>query len=136
MQTLPPAWQNTFDRYNAAITRRQFFRQSGTGLGVAALAALLGERAIAADATTAGAPTAPWLIAPKAKRAIYISLIGAPSQLDLFDYKPALQDRFKDDIKHRRAEQGERLTGMTTKHAKFTIATTRFKFTQHEQSGA
>jgi hypothetical protein len=37
-------------------------------------------------------------IAPKAKRAIYISLIGAPSQLDLFDYKPDLKKRFKEDL--------------------------------------
>ena len=55
--------------------------------------------AAGAASPTSPAPPAPWLIAPKARRAIYISLIGAPSQLDLFDYKPALRDRFKDDIK-------------------------------------
>ena len=49
---------------------------------MAALASLLGPSALAA-------PDEPWRIAPKAKRAIYISLIGAPSQLDLFDYKNA-----------------------------------------------
>src|SRR5688500_12363643 len=137
MHSFPPDWQNTFDAYNDAITRRQFFRRSGTGLGVAALAALLGERVMAAGGVaTASSPAAPWLIAPKAKRAIYISLIGAPSQLDLFDYKPALQNRFKDDIKDWLAEQGERLTGMTAKQAQFPVAPTRFKFAQHGQSGA
>ncbi|MCX6954362.1 MAG: DUF1501 domain-containing protein, partial [Verrucomicrobia bacterium] len=113
MHPLPPDWQATFDAYNAAITRRQFFRRTGTGLGVAALAALLGERAMAAApaaATLQTAMTEPWKIAPKAKRAIYISLIGAPSQLDLFDYKPALQGRFKEDLKGWLAGQGERLT--------------------------
>ena len=107
MHSLPPDWQNTFDAYNAALTRRQFFRKTGTGLGVAALASLLGDRMHAANsaasssaaATLHTAMTEPWKIAPKAKRAIYISLIGAPSQLDLFDHKPALQARFKEDLK-------------------------------------
>ena len=79
MTPLPPDWQNTFAAYNAALTRRQFFRRTGTGLGVAALAALMGERALGAGVGVGGsAPRAPWQIAPKAKRAIYISLIGAP----------------------------------------------------------
>jgi len=81
------------------------------------------------------AMTEPWKIAPKAKRAIYISLIGAPSQLDLFDYKPALQGRFKEDLKDYLGGQGERLTGMTAGQASFPLAPTIFKFAQHGQSG-
>jgi uncharacterized protein (DUF1501 family) len=134
MHALPPDWQNTFDRYNAAITRRQFFRRTGTGLGVAALASLLGERIMAADAVSA-ALAEPWRIAPKAKRAIYISLIGAPSQLDLFDYKPALNGRFKEDLKDWLKDQGERLTGMTSRQAQFPLAPSIFKFAQHGKSG-
>jgi uncharacterized protein (DUF1501 family) len=134
MNPLPSDWQQTFERYNDAITRRQFFRQSGTGLGAAALAALLGQRAAAADA--AAAAPAPWKIAPKAKRAIYISLIGAPSQLELFDYKPHLQTRFKEDLKDWLAGQGERLTGMTSRQAAFPLAPSIFKFGQHGQSGS
>src|SRR3982751_6627939 len=136
MHPLPLEWQNTYDAYNAAITRRQFFRKTSTGLGVAALAALLGDRVMAAgSATWQTAMTEPWKIAPKAKRAIYISLIGAPSQLDLFDYKPALQGRFKEDLKDWLAGQGERLTGMTAQQAAFPLAPTTFKFAQHGQSG-
>ena len=131
MNPLPSDWQQTFERYNDAITRRQFFRQSGTGLGAAALAALLGQRATAADAAAA-----PWKIAPKAKRAIYISLIGAPSQLELFDYKPHLQTRFKEDLKDWLAGQGERLTGMTSRQAAFPLAPSIFKFAQHGKSGS
>src|SRR5215218_1734563 len=131
---LTPEWQNTFDAYNAAITRRQFFRQSGTGLGVAALVALLSNPMLAAEGAT-NFP-APWKIAPKAKRAIYISLIGAPSQLELFDYKPALQTRFKEDLKDWLKEQGERLTGMTSKQEAFPLAPSIFKFAQHGRSGA
>ena len=138
MHPLPPDWQNTVDAYNAAITRRQFFRQTGTGLGVAALATLLGEPSVAASsaASTLGtAMTEPWKIAPKAKRAIYISLIGAPSQIDLFDYKPALQGRFKEDLKDWLTGQGERLTGMTAGQTQFPLAPTNFKFAQHGQCG-
>ena len=142
MNSLPPDWQNAFDAYNAALTRRQFFRKTTTGLGVAALASLLGERAFAADAASTSAAatlntamTEPWKIAPKAKRAIYISLIGAPSQLDLFDYKPALENRFKEDLKDWLSGQGERLTGMTAGQAAFPLAPTRFKFAQYGPSG-
>jgi uncharacterized protein (DUF1501 family) len=131
---LPPNWQDPIETYNAALTRRQFFRRSGTGLGVAALGALLGQRA-AASATVAAAMKEPWKIAPKAKRAIYISLIGAPSQLELFDYKPHLQKRFKEDLKDWLAGQGERLTGMTSKQAAFPLAPSIFKFAQHGQAG-
>jgi uncharacterized protein (DUF1501 family) len=137
MHPLPPDWLDTFASYNAAVTRRQFFRRSSMGLGVAALASMLGRQAYAA--TPNGLATVlnePWRIAPKAKRAIYISLIGAPSQLDLFDYKPALEPRFKEDLKDWLQGQGERLTGMTAKQAAFPLAPTRFKFAQHGQSGA
>ena len=79
--------------------------------------------------------TEPWKIAPKAKRAIYISLIGAPSQLDLFDYKPALKTRFREDLKSYLGNQGERLTGMTSGQASFPLAPSIFKFAQHGQSG-
>ena len=141
MKPLPPDWQVALERYNDALTRRQFFRRSGMGLGAAALAALLpeslrAETAGAAGAAAAGAPVPPWRIAPKAKRAIYISLIGAPSQLDLFDYKPALAGRFKEDLKDWLKVQGERLTGMTSRQEAFPLAPSIFKFAQHGQSGA
>jgi len=131
MTHLPPAWHDTFSAYNAAVTRRQFFRRTGTGLGVAALSSLLGSRAGAAPAVAE-----PWRLAPRAKRAIYISLIGAPSQLDLFDYKPGLEARFKEDRKDWLATQGERLTGMNARQAAFPLAPSRFKFAQHGQGGA
>jgi uncharacterized protein (DUF1501 family) len=122
---------NPIETYNSALTRRQFFRKSGTGLGFAALASLLGgPRGVGGLADLIPHT------APKAKRAIYISLIGAPSQLDLFDYKPDLRKRFKEDLKTYLAEQGERLTGMTSGQAAFPVAPTIFNFSQHGQSGA
>src|SRR5437016_12779618 len=120
---------------NSALNRRQFFRKSATGLGIAALSSLLGPRAFAASPANDKSALNPWQIAPKAKRAIYISLIGAPSQVDLFDYKPALQTRFKEDLKDWLKQQGERLTGMTAGQATFPLAPSIFKFGQHGKCG-
>src|SRR5882762_4550658 len=120
---------------NAALTRRQFFRKSATGLGVAALASLLGPRALGVSLPGEKTPNDPWRLAPKAKRAIYISLIGAPSQVDTFDYKPGLKARFKEDLKDWLKQQGERLTGMTAGQDKFPLAPSIFKFAQYGQAG-
>ena len=73
-----------------AITRRHFFRQSGFGIGGVALSALLDERLFAQQGDGPFAPRAPHF-APKAKQIIYLFMAGAPTQLDLFDNKPALQ---------------------------------------------
>src|SRR5215831_8511855 len=80
--------------YARLIRRRWFFRQCGVGLGSVALASLLGaENAFGAGALRPSNPLAPRQppFKPKAKRVIYLFMGGAPSQLDLFDYKPALQ---------------------------------------------
>src|SRR6266478_4847615 len=122
-------------QYNAALTRRQFFRKTATGLGVAALSSLLGPRAFGASEQGEKIARDLWQIAPRAKRAIYISLIGAPSQVDLFDYKPGLKPRFKQDLKDWLKQQGERLTGMTAGQDKFPLAPSIFKFEQHGKSG-
>jgi hypothetical protein len=119
-------------RYNALLSRRQFFRKSAGGLGATALASLLGRSAVAAN----DAQPEPWRTAPKAKAAIYISLIGAPSQVDLFDYKAALRSRYKEDLKGWLKEQGERLTGMTAGQETFPLAPSIFKFQQYGRSGA
>jgi len=122
------------DFHNTAYSRRQFFRRSGVGLGMAALGTLLGRHSLAEGLSSLGSPLPH--IAPKAKRAIYISLIGAPSQIDLFDYKPKLQERFKEDLKTWLEDQGERLTGMTSGQAAFPLAPSIFEFAQYGQSGA
>jgi uncharacterized protein (DUF1501 family) len=121
--------------HNTAYSRRQFFRKSGSGLGMAALASLLGQRGVSAADGLADLGNSLPQIAPKAKRVIYISLIGAPSQLDLFDYKPDLKKRFKEDLKTWLKGQGERLTGMTSGQGAFPLAPSIFKFQQHGQSG-
>ncbi|HZQ46002.1 MAG TPA: DUF1501 domain-containing protein [Verrucomicrobiae bacterium] len=77
------------------LTRRHFFRDCGVGLGAIALASLLNDRSLLAATPAAPkitdplAPKAPHFT-PKAKRVIYLFMAGAPSQLDMFDYKPTL----------------------------------------------
>src|SRR2546426_8352291 len=69
------------------ITRRWFFRQCGVGLGSIALGSLMGNAA--ASSTNPLAVRQPHYT-PKAKRVIFLFMGGAPSQLDMFDYKPML----------------------------------------------
>jgi hypothetical protein len=70
------------------ITRRHFFGRTGFGIGTLALSALLDERLFAAGTNPLAAKTPP--LPAKAKSVIYLFMAGAPSQLDLFDYKPKL----------------------------------------------
>jgi Protein of unknown function (DUF1501) len=112
-----------------SITRRHFFDRAATGVGIAALASLL-ERDASASAGLTGLPHFP----PTAKRVIYLFQHGAPSQLDLFDYKPNLKKIRGEDLPDS-VRQGQRLTGMTAFQTKFPTAPTIFKFSQHGQSG-
>jgi hypothetical protein len=100
--------KNTFD-LNAAITRRHFFRRAGMGLGVAALGSLLSENVMGGEQAALAAEQAAKALAPRAKRIIYLSMIGAPSQLDLFDYKPSLTPRFNEDLGEFLRKSGQRL---------------------------
>ena len=77
------------------FTRRQFFSRNAAGIGGMALASLLNPDLFGAttndpNARNGGLPGLPHF-APKAKRVIYLHQSGAPSQIDLFDYKPALK---------------------------------------------
>jgi hypothetical protein len=80
---------NLGDEYLKFITRRQFFRRCNAGLGTVALASLLQGETRAAPADEPLAPKQPHFKA-KAKNVIYLHMAGAPSTLDLFDYKPKL----------------------------------------------
>ncbi len=73
--------------------------------------------------------------APKAKRVIYLFQSGAPSQMDLFDYKPTLKKLAGKDLPDS-IRQGQRLTGMTATQDRFPLAPSIFDFKQRGQSGA
>jgi hypothetical protein len=113
-----------------ALTRRHFFSRTATGLGGVALGSLL---AAEAPKSTGGLPGLPHF-APKAKRVIYLFQHGAPSQLDLFDYKPQLAEARGKDLPAS-IRNGQRLTGMTAYQASFPVAPSIFKFAQYGKSG-
>ncbi len=91
---------NPISQYHRDISRREFFGRSASGIGTAALAWLLGRDGLAAEASIdikssgvgrfGGLPALPHF-APKAKRVIYLFQNGAPTHVDLFDYKPKLR---------------------------------------------
>jgi hypothetical protein len=118
------------------ITRRHLFGKAASGIGVAALASLINPKLFAAVGTesTGGLPGLPHF-APKAKRVIYLHQSGAPSQIDLFDYKPALNKLHGTELPAS-IRNGQRITGMTSGQASFPVAKSIFKFSQHGQSGA
>ncbi|MEM1225492.1 MAG: DUF1501 domain-containing protein [Planctomycetota bacterium] len=110
--------------------RRQFLTQTATGLGASALSVMLQRESDAANRLNAFPH-----FAPQAKRVIFLFQSGAPSQMDLFDYKPAMVDQFDADLPES-IRMGQRLTGMTSGQKRFPIAPSMFKFRQHGDSGA
>ncbi|MEN9672320.1 MAG: hypothetical protein RL553_585, partial [Planctomycetota bacterium] len=110
-----------------AMTRRHFFSKGSNALGFAALTNLLGNKAQGASSPDTSAinpfPT-------KAKNVIYLHMVGGPPQMDLFDYKPKMQDWYDKDLPDS-IRKGQRLTTMTSGQARFPIAPSKFKFSQH-----
>ena len=117
-------------------SRRRFFGSSGLRLGGIALASLLGRETVPAAASARVHPPLPGLPhhPPKAKSIIYLHMNGGPSQIDTWDYKPGLAEWFDKDIPPS-VQGGQRLTGMTSKQARFPIAPSLFKFAQQGQCG-
>jgi len=80
------------DDFLRAVTRRHFFKQVGFGIGAAALSSLFNRYAFAATGAVNPLAPKPPMFAPKAKSVIFLFMAGAPSQVDLLDYKPKLQE--------------------------------------------
>ena len=118
--------------YARLLTRRWFFRQCGVGLGSIALASLLeADKTFGAAAVKAADPLAakPPHFKPKAKRVIYLFMAGAPSQLDLFDYKPALA-KYNGKPVPQEVVMGQKYAFIKPDAALFA---TDFKFAKHGQ---
>ena len=117
-------------------TRRQFFAKGKSALGFAALTALMQRAGISgADASDpVAAMKAVTHFAPKAKRVIYLHMVGGPSQMDLYDYKPGMKDFYDKDLPDS-VRNGQRLTGMTSGQSRFPIAPSKYAFQQHGKSG-
>ena len=121
---------NPVDNINSLQARRRFLTNGGHLLGGAALASL-GSSAFAS--TGAGYLPQPHY-APKAKRVIYLHMVGGPSQMDLFDYKPAMREQFNKDLPDS-IRMGQRLTTMTSGQARFPVAPSRYPFRQSGECG-
>ncbi|MBB3204410.1 hypothetical protein FHS27_000174 [Rhodopirellula rubra] len=124
-------------------TRRHFFGRSATGVGMAALASMLGKESMAApssapeDVSTIPAPNGllqEYHHPPKAKRVIYLFQSGAPSQQELFDHKPALAANEGKELRDF-VDMNQRVTGMTAGQSKFPLAGSRWKFDRFGEAG-
>ena len=130
----------------ALETRRRFLGRTGKVLGWAALASLMAgrganENAQAMDAPAYGSkgiPTPDELklpnFAPKAKRAIYLFMSGAPPQIDMWDYKPNLAAQYNQDLPDS-VRGAQQLTGMTAGQARFPIAPSHWAFKRYGKTG-
>ncbi|MBL8816118.1 MAG: DUF1501 domain-containing protein [Planctomyces sp.] len=119
--------------------RRTFLEQSGLGLGSIALADLLARDAKADERASGESKDRGVLGEPhfpaKAKRVIYLFMSGGPSQLDLYDYKPLLNQRHGEQLPDS-VRGGQRLTGMSGNQSSIPLVGSPFKFSQHGPGGA
>ncbi|MFO1063656.1 MAG: DUF1501 domain-containing protein [Pirellulales bacterium] len=129
--------------YELLQSRRQFFGKTGLRMGSIALAASglssIAGSVAAADASSPADRVHPALkglphFAPKAKSIIYLHMNGGPSQIDMWDYKPALAEQFDKDLPDS-IRQGQRITTMTSGQARLPVAPSKYKFTQHGNCG-
>ena len=131
--------QTTPSQDRSAVSRRSFLGAQSLGLGTMALACL--TRTANPSKLVAGQrpkefqrSTASPHFNPKVKRVIYLFQSGGPSQLDLFDYKPQLAERFGEDVP-KSVYPDERKTTMTSGQRSFPVAPSALKFKQHGGSG-
>lgn len=129
---------NPLQQHALLETRRYFLGKSAAGMGTLALASLLNPRLLAGGESdplkTHGGSLPALHHAPKAKRVIWLFMADAPSQLDLFDYKPKLSEFFDKDLPDS-VRNGQRITTMTSGQARFPVAPSVFKFNQHGKNG-
>jgi hypothetical protein len=113
------------------INRQTFLKSSAGSLWLSAMMSLGRSES---DSDSQAALTSGIHHPAKAKRIIYLFQSGAPSQMDLFDPKPDLENRRGEDLPES-IRQGQRLTTMTSGQSKFPVAPSMFKFAQHGKSG-
>jgi Protein of unknown function (DUF1501) len=120
------------------LNRRLFLKNTGVGLGAVALGSLLGRdqlRAATNGADAMGELRGVPHLAPKAKRVIQLFQSGAPSQMDLFDFKPNLQEKRGAELPDS-VRMGQRITTMTSGQKSLPVAPSIFKFARHGRTGA
>ena len=114
------------------MTRRQLFGRAALGLGTAAMANVLSPSMLAQSGAALGAEGTHHKA--KAKRVIYLFMSGGPSHLDLWDYKPKMQDMFNEQLPDH-VRSGQRVTGMTANQKNgLPLAPSKYKFTLHDNN--
>ena len=125
------------NNYNLVPGRRDFLSKTAYGLGAVSLASFLNPASVfsgTANETGHGMLGSTHFPA-KAKRVIYLFQSGAPSQLDLFDNKPLLNEMNGEELPES-IRQGQRLTGMTAGQRSFPLAGSQFSFKQWGETGS
>jgi len=120
-----PGTRNPLHESMLNINRRQFFARGASGVGAAALGSLLCPEVLAAAESGRA----------RAKRVIFLFQSGAPSQLDLFDYKPALDAVHGEELPDH-VRRGQRITNLTAGQKSFPLNRSPFSFERVGQSGA
>lgn len=123
----------TLLEHHLHLNRRTFLHRAAIGIGSLALGSLIGTGCghINEEEVLAALPH----FAPKAKRVIYLFQSGAPSQLELFDWKPTLRKMHGQELPAS-VRMGQRLTGMTSGQTSFPLIGAQSDFKQRGQSGA
>jgi hypothetical protein len=126
------------DEHRSYLSRRALLGRAGGGLGTIALASMLARESLAAPGepprnAIGGLEDLPH-VAPRAKRVIYLFQSGGPSQLDLFDEKPGLRERFGEEVP-KSIYPDERKTTMTSGQTSFPTAPSLFEFASHGECG-
>jgi hypothetical protein len=119
---------NPIREHELMMTRRHLFGRSALGVGTAAMAGMLGPDLLAAPKGVPGILGKTLHHPAKAKRVIYLFMSGGPSHLDLWDYKPKLNDLYGKELP-KEVRDGQRITGMTSRQKTLPIAPSRYKFT-------
>jgi len=119
--------------FQRGLLRREFLKRSGLTLGAAALGSLLSKEAGAVGPDRSRDPLAPLAphALPRARHIIYLHMVGAPSQLDLFDHKPELV-RHDGELCPKDFIEGKRFAFIRG-HPK--LLGSRFRFRRHGRSG-
>ncbi len=114
------------EQYQWAQSRRRFLNHSAMGLGAAVLGSLMARQA------SAEVPGLPHIL-PRANRVIFLFMGGAPSQIELYDYKPGLEEKYKQPLPSE-VRDGQRVTAMT-EGKEHLIQPSIFKFAPHGKCG-
>jgi hypothetical protein len=115
------------------LDRRNFLNRTAMGMGAIALQQLLSPLGASAGTLEEQIQSALPMIAPKAKRVVFLFMAGGPSQFESFDYKPKLQQLYGTQLPDS-IRKGQRLTGMSANQSSLPVVPSVYKFKQHGEN--